>query len=422
MNTDIAITGAGPAGLALAVALAQRGASVTVFGGEDAPWEPNYGGWVDELEAAGLAAFAAKTWDDSEVCFDEDVQRLGRAYANVDKHRLRAALIERVTASGRLVWARANGVTHDDTGTTVHTDAGDTRCSLVVDAAGWRGAVLEPGDAPTLWQAAIGVGGQVDEHPWSQTCMTFMDFRQPPVVDDGAATDPTFIYAMPGPGRLFVEETSLIRGPAMPFGQLRRRLEARLQREGVSMAADTEERCLIPMDVGLPRLDQRVVGFGAAAGMVHPATGYSLLRSLHEAPALADTLVDALGRGLPPSRVACQAWRSLWTEERLVVRQLQLYGARILAGLTPQQVSMFFRAFFSMPDASQRAYQSGHAGLRDVTAAMWALFTRATPATQWQLVRSARQLPAGLLPAMLQTSRDTRSAAPLSLVPQLGAR
>jgi lycopene beta-cyclase len=39
------------------------------------------------------------------------------------------------------------------------------------------------------------------------------------------------------------------------------------------LGVEEEEYCYIPMGGELPDLTQRVVGFGGAANMVHPATG-----------------------------------------------------------------------------------------------------------------------------------------------------
>jgi hypothetical protein len=70
-------------------------------------------------------------------------------------------------------------------------------------------------------------------------------------------------------------------------------------------------------------------GFGAAANLVHPATGYSILRSLSEAPAVADTIVARLREQQQEeasavasfemqtsASVAEAAWGTLWSDER----------------------------------------------------------------------------------------------------------
>lgn len=53
-----------------------------------------------------------------------------------------------------------------------------------------------------------------------------------------------------------------------------------------------EEYCLIPMGGVLPCRDQRIIGIGGTAGMVHPSTGYMVARTLGAVPQLADRVVD----------------------------------------------------------------------------------------------------------------------------------
>ncbi len=49
---------------------------------------------------------------------------------------------------------------------------------------------------------------------------------------------------------------------------------------------------------------------------VHPATGYSITRSLREAPALAADLAAILDKQLPVGPTAEAAWHALWTPEK----------------------------------------------------------------------------------------------------------
>ena len=47
---------------------------------------------------------------------------------------------------------------------------------------------------------------------------------------------PTFLYAMPfSDTRLFLEETSLVARPAVPFEELKQRLDARLEHYGIKI-------------------------------------------------------------------------------------------------------------------------------------------------------------------------------------------
>jgi hypothetical protein len=70
-----------------------------------------------------------------------------------------------------------------------------------------------------------------------------------------------------------------------------------------------EEYCLIPMGGVLPQRDQRIIGVGSTAGLVHPSTGYMVARALATVPQLADRIVDELALPLPetvPTGVARQ--------------------------------------------------------------------------------------------------------------------
>ena len=77
-----------------------------------------------------------------------------------------------------------------------------------------------------------------------------------------------------------------------------------------------EEWSYIPVGGPLPLGDQPVTAFGAAANLVHPATGYSIARSLREAPALAAEMAGILRRDLPVQQTARQVRNALWPAEK----------------------------------------------------------------------------------------------------------
>lgn len=57
---------------------------------------------------------------------------------------------------------------------------------------------------------------------------------------------------------------------------------------------------------------------------VHPATGYSIARSLREAPGLAADLAAILAKDLTVGQTAEAAWHALWpAEKRRQVMQAQ---------------------------------------------------------------------------------------------------
>ena len=77
-----------------------------------------------------------------------------------------------------------------------------------------------------------------------------------------------------------------------------------------------EEWSYIPVGGPLPLASQTVTAFGAAANLVHPATGYSIARSLREAPDLAVAMAAILKRQLPVRETAEAVWDSLWPAEK----------------------------------------------------------------------------------------------------------
>lgn len=397
MRSDVVIAGAGPAGLSAAVAFAREGASVTLLGGDDVPWVPGYGVWADRFEALGYGAFLGPIWADAEVVLDEGPGvSLGRRYARVAKVRLRRHLLELAAEAGvRVLWRRGVSVAHDSRGCLVEDDQGGShQAALLLDASGARSTLLRREGEASMFQAAFGQVGEAD-HGWRDEVMTFMDLRTDHVRDALGQASPSFLYVKPlGGRRVFVEETSLVRAPAMPFSILRARLRRRLARLGVPLEqVEHTEMCLIPMDLPLPDLGQRVLGLGAAASFVHPATGYQLCRSLAAAPRVARVVTEALGRGVSPEVAARDGWAVLWPEEALKRRELLLFGARLLAGLGSEDHRAFFGSFFRTPPSLWASYLSDEGSLADTVRAMAAMLCAADARTRFHLLRSGAKLP-----------------------------
>lgn len=77
-----------------------------------------------------------------------------------------------------------------------------------------------------------------------------------------------------------------------------------------------EEWSYIPVGGPLPSGNQPWTAFGAAANLVHPATGFSVSRSLKQAPEMAEAAAAALAKGGDVQQVAAEVWDSLWSIER----------------------------------------------------------------------------------------------------------
>ncbi|KAK9149104.1 hypothetical protein Scep_007861 [Stephania cephalantha] len=138
----------------------------------------------------------------------------------------------------------------------------------------------------------------VQNNPYDPGLMVFMDYRDyvKREAQCSEAEYPTFLYVMPmSPTRVFFEETCLASRNAMPFDLLKRKLLSRLENMGVRILEVYEEEwSYIPVGGSLPNTEQKNLAFGAAASMVHPATGYSVVRSLSEAPKYASVIAKIL--------------------------------------------------------------------------------------------------------------------------------
>ena len=199
---------------------------------------------------------------------------------------------------------------------------------------------------------------------------------------------PTFLYALPhSDGTWLLEETALICEPLVPYSELERRLWLRLDRMGIEVGkVHGVERCTIPMNVAVPAADAggRVIPFGTAAGMVHPATGFLVARVLSTAPRLA----AALGTGLSHSadRAIEHGRSSVWPTDTARRHGLFRFGSTAMAGLSAKHTRAFFRAFFSMPDSFVRGFLGGTLPTSQMVAGMTTMFQRLPLSVQWRLV------------------------------------
>lgn len=381
---DLAVVGAGPAGLMLAAEAAARGISVVVV--DPAPehrWPNNYGVWVDALAALGLEACLAARWPTARVHFGDDQSHaIPRAYGRVDNDALKQAILRRAGPGLERVPSRVVGVTHDaDHSTLALASGGAVEARVVVDATGPASALLEPtsGGVPAA-QVAFGQILRVDRLPIPQHELLLMDYRPLPGHGPTGADEPaSFLYAMPlGPDLVFVEETVLVSRPPLSLPILQDRLQRRLSSLGLlRYDVEAEERCYIPMGAPPPRGPQRVVPFGAAAGMVHPATGYQLDRALALAPALAEVLAAGLEAGASPGAVAASGWEAVWPRARRRLWAVYGFGMEVLLDLDGAGLRAFFHTFFSLEAEVWGRYLGGTATGAQVATAMLKVFTAA---------------------------------------------
>jgi lycopene cyclase-like protein len=407
---DLLILGNGPAALSLAARAAARGLSVACMAPAWPASLPNtYGVWLDDLPH-DLCHLAACVWHHPHATFTPGQPiDLARTYARLDNARLAAHLTDLATSHGAtLLTDHATRVTHTPTTSTVHTITGALHnARLIIDATGAATTLIErPGPSSPGHQIAYGVmihGLDARIRDRLVAPMILMDYTP-----SGPDALPTFLYAMKvDDEHTFLEETTLVSRPALSLDTLRHRLDLRMQRAlGVrldDLAITEVERCQIPMGLPLPSLTQRTFAYGAAATMIHPASGYQLARALSWAPALADGLHDAIYRDqLTGDALSRRAWGLLWTPDRLRQHELYRYGMEMLVAMSGDQLRAFFSTFFALPQRSWSGFLSGELETLELMRIMLHIFGASSMSTRLDLIRPALR---GALPHLLRGLR-----------------
>lgn len=394
---DIGVLGSGPAALAVASACVRRGASVTVVAPEpSSTWIPNYCLWADEVPLE-IQDLTEQFWPQVSVATVRGGQTLDRPYVKLDTEALQAQFWATLQAgSVRVVPRRAIRLEHQPSSTTIHTDDGGThRVQVVIDASGaGTKFVRRVHSRPPAFQTAYGLLLDAPGHSFDPGRMVLMDFRPASNATEGP---PSFLYALPlSDGRLFLEETSLARRPAMSMDLLRERLEARLMSLGLAGRTRLgQERCSIAMGLGLPAPVQSLVPFGAAAGMVHPASGYLISHVLRKAVPVAESILDGLdSAGADAALAAGNA--TAWPRAHRRVWEIYGFGLEALVGMNASETNRFFDAFFRLSPNDWAGFLGGTLAPSTLGAVMTNLFRGLPPSVRWHLVRTG--LLAGVAP------------------------
>lgn len=358
--------------MSLAAALASQTLSVLITDPKlDAPWPNHYGVWEDEFASVGLEDCATARYPKTTVYSGPRKILLDRPYLRVDRVKLKERFTFRArNANVHFRSQRVDDVNHvsnswslvrfegPDDGT---DDDREVRARLVVDCTGHALQFSDVGKGGGTFeepwaQAAYGIEARVKEYPFEKDEMLLMDFRDGHMTGgwkEASEKRPTFLYVFPsGERKAFFEETSVIAPTAVAFEELRERLLKRLQYEGIEVEEVLEEEfSLIPMGGSLP-VKGRVLGFGGAAGLVHPATGYMVARTVR----MADRISGVIARGLASvgedgdvRRVSRMAWDETWSVSMLRQRDFLNFGAELLGVLDMEQSRSFFEAFFKLP-------------------------------------------------------------------------
>ena len=397
-NYQVVIAGSGPSALSLAEKTVQKGLSTLIVSPSLGQcWKPNYASWFDDVDGLGISLSIEETWVSPMVLLDDSTFELPFRYAKISTVQLQTLLEHRCTRDGvQFLCNKVESVQHTSKSSTVVLSNGEEiDCSVFVDATG-KGEFLlrEPSRAIQGYQSAYGVLLEVEDNPWERGEMSLMDFRVPKECGQSEIflSTPTFLYALPlGRKLVFLEETSLVAKEPLSFEELKQRLHIRMSSMNIEpIQILEEENCLIPMGGPRPSLKQRTLGFGAAAGLVHPATGYQLAHSI----ALSDVVAQALCVGLKEGNVeeaVRLAWLQIWPKEKRRCWDMYQFGMEVLCSMTTVQTQEFFHTFFSIPNQSWKTFLSGRGTPADVSKAMAQVFVQAPFSLQKRLINHAIQ-------------------------------
>lgn len=388
---DVVVIGAGPAGLAIARSLVDRGLDCAVVAPPNR-WHATYGAWRDDVESCELGSplslLARGEWSKVRVVGRRE-HRLERPYIVFDNDALQASLCQGV----EIIDSFAAAVEHALGVSTVRL-ANDQSLTarLVIDATGRGGFLAQRGVAVGA-QAAYGL--LLNRPPTATGPMATIEDDVFTLMD--WSTPPTFLYAARFKnGQLLVEETSLYAEPPHDVGDLRLRLSRRLGGDFTTGSAAVEQ-VNIPMGAPLPARTTRTVGFGAAVGFIHPVTGYSVAASLRAAPRVADSVATSMAAGLVGSELSQAAWSAVWPSHLVQTRRWHDVGLAALRAMPPEMVPDFFDAFFDLPRELSSAYLRIDSDPRLVRSAMLGVFRRVDNSIRVRLVSS----PASLLRALV---------------------
>ncbi|CAL0320281.1 unnamed protein product [Lupinus luteus] len=412
---DLVVIGCGPAGLALAAESGKLGLKVGLIG-PDLPFTNNYGVWEDEFKDLGLEGCIEHVWKDTIVYLDnKDPVLVGRSYGRVSRHLLHEELLRRCVESGvSYLSSRVERIVEVSNGQSHVVCEYDTvvPCRLVTVASGAASGKLlqyEVGGPKVSVQTAYGVEVEVENNPYDPNLMVFMDYRDytKQNVQSPEENYPTFLYVMPmSPTKLFFEETCLASKDAMPFDLLKKKLFSRLNTMGIRITKTYEEEwSYIPVGGSLPNTEQKNLAFGAAASMVHPATGYSVVRSLSEAPHYASIIATILNEDhardiiihkRSKENLSMQAWQTLWPQERKRQRAFFLFGLALILQLDIEGTRTFFRTFFRLPEWMWQGFLGSSLSSTDLILFAFYMFIIAPQNLRMNLVRHLFSDPTGV--------------------------
>ena len=393
---DVLVLGAGPAGMAIASALGKENLKVDVLSpkGPEEPWPNTYGIWGTEVDQLGLENLLEFRWKNTVSFFGNGSSEEHHHENKPTKHLLDYGLFDKKKLHSYWLnecndsfinWHEgwANEIKFEKYKSTVTTKEGKVYSArLVIDATGYDPVFLKlRSSEPVAVQTCYGIVGSFSKPPLEKDQFVLMDYRSDHLTESQKKEPPTFLYAMDmGNGKYFLEETQL--GLVKPFtmDELKERLEKRLAHRDIEITSKQHEELglFLPMNMPIPDFRQPILGYGGAASMVHPASGYLLGNVLRRAPLVAKAISKAMtDHKLPTMLIAKKGWESLWSKELIRKKSLYQFGLEKLMRFDEKLLREFFECFFKLPKSQWYGFLTDTLSLKEIVNAMWVMFLRA---------------------------------------------
>ena len=393
---DVLVLGAGPAGMAIASALGKEKLYVEVLSpnGPDEPWPNTYGIWGKEVDQLGLQDLLEYRWKNTVSFFGhgslEEHHYENKAtehfldYGLFDKKKLHSYWLNECNKS-HIKWHEgfAEKIHFQKNKSIVSTSDGKTYSArLVVDATGYDPVFLKlKSCGPLAVQTCYGIVGSFSKPPLKKGQFVLMDYRNDHLNEEQKKEPPTFLYAMDmGNGKYFLEETSLGLVNPLTMENLKKRLEKRLSYRNISITSMQHEELglFLPMNMPIPNFKQQILGYGGAASMVHPASGYLIGNVLRRAPLVAKAISTAMNdKKLSTYHIARKGWESLWPKELIRKKSIYQFGLEKLMRFDEKLLREFFGSFFKLPKTQWYGFLTDTLSLREIVYAMCVMFIRA---------------------------------------------
>jgi len=370
VEVDVAIVGGGLAGQLCALALAVHAPALSVAIVDRAPAIGGNHTWCchrSDLLTQGLlpslpswlASAIDARWPGYQVLFPKFERVLDGEYLCLRGASLTARTLSAMARPGCVV---ITGQSVDEMSShQVRLSNGRTlRAHLVLDA---RGGELADHHGCAGYQKFIGCEIELPS-AGASSLSVLMDATVEQT--DGYR----FVYTLPfSPTRILVEDTYFSRNKSFELNAARVRLRSHLAARGVaSYVLVREEVGILPMPWGRP-VDadppgDHPIAIGYRGGFFHPATGYSLARSVLVAEQLgrlvASTQLRQLGQGF---RGALARLRKSWSTDDRFGRLLN----RLAFGLAPPSWlrDRIFAPVYRLPAPVLARFYAGRTRLRD---------------------------------------------------------